>query len=145
MNVDFSQTTPTNHKQCSDLLSKVRAQSAGWPARWSIAKGAKNQAQMQSLLRQVEALGMMERLLVRVELQMRTALLDQEFALTNAAIRHAKKKMGQPCFAFNERLAERGRLAVLEDSRKEIDRRTIKAGVDYLEFAFRELVAGGVR
>ena len=143
MKVDFEKTTPATHKQCLSLLARVRSQSASWPGRWSRAKAAGDRRQMNALLKEAEGLAAMEKTLMAFEIKARVALLDQDATLNSAAIRHTKKKIDQPCFSFKERLAERGRLALLEDFRKEIERKTVKLGIDYLTLAFREAMAGG--
>lgn len=134
---------PNDHELCKGLLAQVHDRSASWPNRWASAKKANNKALMKRLLDEAEVLSGLEKALKIVEINMRAALLQREAVVARAMDNHFKKQE-QSRLSFKQRLTLKGQQAVLRDNREQLNRSTVKMGLDYLHLMLSELIPGGI-
>jgi hypothetical protein len=108
VNFNFKNALPSDQRNCAALIKQVFAAAAEWPARWTKAKAAGDKAKMQRLLREAEALGMMEKVLRAAEIQMRSAILTRQQGANKALREHNRHKAAKAGASFAKLISTAG-------------------------------------
>jgi hypothetical protein len=142
VNFNFKDALPSDQRNCAALIKRVSAAAAEWPARWTKAKTAGDKSKMQRLLREAEALGMIEKVLRAAEIQMRSAILTRQQGANKALREHNRHKAAKAGASFAKLLPLVHERHKLEEERKSINGQSMKVCLDYMELMFKEYCGG---